>query len=374
MNITDEKLAKLDKEYSGYIKGDQVTQFFEDFEIPFASGHWCAGEFADRFAGGGYNTDRPDFDPGVPAQIARVAQAGIKGIEFHNDVFLNEKDEVEDARIKEIKDLCQTHGLTPTNMNTNLWTNPKWKLGSVTHPDSKIRHDALAVALQCVDIAKAVGCSSVALWPGADGWDYNFQANYGKLIDRFIEAAIEINKKAKANGLRFGIEAKPHEPREGCIVINTTPKAVLVAKTVNEECGGDNMGVAIDYGHEQMYANEPADAIYTAVHFGVPVVNFHVNTAKLHSNDEDRIAGTGDIWRQTDFCYAAIDTGYSGWFGLDQFTYRMEQVKAMELSKELFANTMKKALRIYAVRDKLEEAQATGDAGNTIEVVKEIML
>jgi xylose isomerase len=259
-------------------------------------------------------------------------------------------------------------------MNTNLWTHPKWKLGGVSNPDPAIRRDALAVALQCVDIAQEVGCMSVALWPGSDGWDYNFEANYGKLLDRFIQACIEINRKAMSKGLRFGIEAKLHEPREGNIVICTTHKATLVAREVNEVCGGRNMGVAIDYGHEQMYGNEPADAVYTALRFGVPVVNFHVNTAKLHSNDEDRVTGTGDIWRLTDFCYAAIDTGYPGWFGEDQFTYRMEQVKAMALSKELFANAMKKALRIYAIRDQLEAAQATGDAGRTIDVVKEIIL
>jgi len=75
-----------------------------------------------------------------------------------------------------------------------------------------------------------------------------------------------------------------------------------------------------------------------------------------------------------DFCYAAIDTGYDGWFGEDQFTYRMDPVKAMSLSRELFGNLMKKALLIYARREKLREAQATGDAGRTIDVVKDILI
>ena len=94
------------------------------------------------------------------------------------------------------------------------------------------------------------------------------------------------------------------------------------------------------------------------------------NNAKLHSNDEDRIAGTGDIWRLADFCYAAIDTGYDGWFGEDQFTYRTDPIKSMALSRELFGNVMKKALLIYAIRNKLEKAQSTGDAVAAIELVK----
>jgi xylose isomerase len=198
--------------------------------------------------------------------------------------------------------------------------------------------------------------------------------NYGVLFDRFVEGCIAINKKAKLLGLKFGIEAKLHEPREGNMVVPTTHMAMLVAKTVNGECGGDNMGVAIDYGHEQMYAVEPASMLYAARKFSVPVVNFHVNDAKLHSNDEDRIAGTGDIWRLADFCYAAIDTGYEGWVGEDQFTYRTDPVKSMALSREFFGNVMKKALLIYTVKGKLEKAQSTGDAARTIEVVKKYIL
>jgi xylose isomerase len=150
--------------------------------------------------------------------------------------------------------------------------------------------------------------------------------------------------------------------------------AALIARLVNEECGGRNMGVAIDYGHEQMYGNEPADNLYTLKRVGVPVVNFHLNNAKTHSNDEDRVTGTGDNWRLTDFCFAAVDTGYQGWFGEDQFTYRMEPVRAMALSMELFANIMKKALLIYANKDKLDKARSTGDAGAVIEVVKKFLV
>ena len=373
MKVDAKRLARLEKEFRGYLKGDKLDAFFDAFAIPFAAGHWCAGDFADRFAPLGYNSNDPKFDSGIIAQIERVAKAGIKGIEFHESVFIDEKRRAVPAKIKEVKDACKHFGLTPTNMNNNLWTDPKWKLGSVTAADRAVRRDALAIALQSIDIAKAVGCKSVALWPGADGWDYNFEVNYGRQLELFVDACIEINKKAKEHGLRFGTEAKLHEPREGNMIVSTSTKAMLVAKTVNEACGGTNMGICIDYGHEQMYGVEPADMVYTAKVMGVPLVNFHINNAKLHSNDEDRCAGTGDNWRQTDFCYAAIDTGYAGWFGEDQFTYRMDAVQAMSLSREMFGNLMKKALMIYERRDALKKAQATGDAGQTIDVVKEIL-
>lgn len=374
MRISTESLKKLDKEYSGYLDGERLNRFFDEFEIDFAAGHWCAGDFCDRFAPLGYNSDNPDFSSDIVSQIERVAKAGIKGIEFHEVLFIDKNYKMDSSVIERVKEALTKYRVVPTNMNTNLFSDPKWKLGGITNPDKNIREDALNVALQGVEIAKEVGCSSAALWPGSDGWDYNFEVNYGKLLDRFIEGCIAINKKAKELGLKFGVEAKLHEPREGNMIISTAHKAALVAKAVNEECGGTNMGVAIDYGHEQMYANEPADSLYTLKRFGVPIVNFHVNNAKLHSNDEDRIAGTGDIWRLADFCYAAIDTDYRGWFGEDQFTYRTDPVKSMALSRELFGNAMKKALAIYAVKDKLEEAQSTGDAIAAIEVVKKYLM
>ena len=46
----------------------------------------------------------------------------------------------------------------------------------------------------------------------------------------------------------------------------------------------------------------------------------------------------------------------------------------MSLSREFFANVMKRALQIYARRDELKKAQSTGDAASTIEVVKKYLV
>ncbi len=374
MKINESNLAKLDKEYAGYLRGDAVEAFLDDFGINFSAGHWCAGDFCDRFAAGGYNSDEPAMPSDILSQIERVAEAGMKGIELQSHLFLDEGFERDSAAIDSVKKALGGYDLVPTNMGTTLFDRPKWKFGGITNPDAAIREEAINVALLTIDIAKGLGCSSVSLWPGADGWDYNFQVDYNLLLDRFVEGCVRINREAAGAGLRFGIEAKLHEPREGNMVVPTTHFAALVAKAVNEECGGGNMGVAIDYGHEQMYAVEPSFTVYAVTKLGAPVLNIHVNSAKLHSNDEDRIAGTGDNWRFAEFLYATIDTGYEGWFSLDQFTYRMEPVKAMNLSRELFVNVMKKALLIYSVREKLARAQATGDAGKTIDVVKKFLI
>jgi len=371
MRVTRELLSKLETEYKGYLEGERLDRFFEDFDVKFAAGHWAAGDFLDRFATKGY---WPELDSSIEAQIKRVAEAGIKGIEFHDVLFLDENLKVVEDRVVVVKELLEKYGLTPTTMNVNMFTDPKWKLGSVTHPLKEVREKALEELLQAADIAKALGCQAFSFWPGQDGWDYNLEVNYGRQFEWFLEACRQAARRAKELGLKFGIEAKLKEPKEGNMVIPTTHIAGWIAYTINQELGGKYMGVTIDYGHEQMYAVEPAYTVYVLDKMGVPIANFHINTAKLHSNDEDRVFGTGDIWRFVDYLYAAIDVGYEGWFAEDQFTYRMDPTKAMALSKELFGNLMKKALLIYARKEELEEARSKGDQAAVMDIVKRIIL
>ncbi len=373
MKLDEVNGPKLEGEYAGYLEGATVDAFLRDFEIRFAAGHWCAGEFFDRFCTVGYNSNREDFQDTIFDQIRRVAEAGIEGIEFHDTVFLDEQGAKDARRMSEVSEALRRHGLVPTNMNFMTWGHPKYKFGAVTHPDEGVRKMAREQIHLGIDIAREMGCSSAGLWPGSDGWDYHFEVDYAQRLRWFIDACTEFAEHAHRVGLKFGTEPKVKEPREMNMITNTVAKAACVCMEVNRNLGGPRMGVAIDYGHEQMYGNTPAESLYFLQTVGVPIANFHLNASKYNSNDEDRIAGTDDMWRMVEFCYAAIDTGYDGWFGEDQFTYRTEQVASMALSRELFANSMKKALRIYARKGELSRAQATGDAMNTLHLVKKIL-
>lgn len=373
MDVSSTSLALLDTTYDGYLEGPLVDQLLTEFGIKFAAGHWCAGEFFDRFAPGGYNANVPGFDGSEEAQIKRIARAGIKGIEWHDMVFLNKDGSRNQGRIAAILAAMNESKLVPTNMNFNVWSDPVYKWGSVTNPDAGIRQRAKDQIKAGIEIAKEIGCESCGLWPGSDGWDYHFEVDYGQRLRWFIDACTEFASHCDDLGLMFGTEPKQKEPREMNMITNTVAKAACVCVEVNRTLGKPVMGVAIDYGHEQMVGNTPADSLYLLKTIGVPIANFHINGAKYNSNDEDRIAGTDDIWRLVEFCYAAIDTGYGGWFGEDQFTYRTEQTVSMRLSMEFFANCMKKALKIYAQKPALQKAQMTGDAIETIQLVKRVI-
>ncbi len=372
MHITPDKLAQLETKYSGYLEGAEVDALIRDFGIKFAAGHWAAGEFFDRFCPVGYNSNT-NFDNSIHAQIERVAKAGIEGIEFHDVVFMDKAGSRDESVVKAVHESLRKHGVKPTNMNFNTWTDPKFKFGGISHPDAGMRKVALEQIMVGVDIGRDLGCGSCGLWPGSDGWDYHFEVDYGKRLKWFIDGCTQIAEHCDRHGLAFGTEPKQKEPREGNMITNTVAKAAGVCTEVNRNLGRPFMGVCIDYGHEQMVGNTPAESLYYLNAVNVPIANFHINGAKFNRNDEDRIAGTDDIWRLVEFCYAAIDTGYDKWFGEDQFTYRTDQVESMALTREFFANCMKKALRIYARKAELSKAQDTGDAARTIQLVKRII-
>lgn len=201
MRVNADNLALLSSDYANYLEGDAVDAFFATYGINFSAGHWCAGGFSDRFCRS-YLED--PLDESAVGQIARVAAAGIKGVELNNEMFLDDRLQIDEDRIRAVRDALKQHDLTATNMNTNIWTRARYRMGGITNPDPARRRDALDYCLQTVELAKRLDCPSVQLWPGSDGWDYHFEVNYGRQLDWFIDGCVEIARKAHSYGLRFG--------------------------------------------------------------------------------------------------------------------------------------------------------------------------
>ena len=162
MKVTAAALKKLENTYKGYLEGEIIDRFFTDFQISFAAGLWAAGSFNDRFVGTGYN---PGLDDDLVAKMGSVTKAGIKGCEFHDSQFISTSLVVDKNKIAQIKAALKKYKLTPTNMNTDLFSDAKWKLGGITNANKSIREEALQFALMGCDVAKEIGCSTVALWP-----------------------------------------------------------------------------------------------------------------------------------------------------------------------------------------------------------------
>ncbi|MEM0371555.1 MAG: sugar phosphate isomerase/epimerase family protein [Ignisphaera sp.] len=362
-------LNRLD-EFKGFLEGETVDRFLETFDIRFGSGTWAAGGFSDRFMVRGYF---PDLGSDIISRLERIRIAGIKMFVPINVELLNENLEVRWETVDAVVEYTKKYNMMAVALAVDLSGIPKFRLGSITNPDPLLRKKSISILLNSIEIAKKLGTDVISFWPGQDGWDYSFEINYGKMLKMFIDNLKLVVEEAMAKGFRFCIEAKLKEPKEGNIIIPTTHVAIAIAKKINDELGKSVVGITIDYGHELMYAVEPAYTVYLAKLFDVPLLSIHINTAKTHSNDEDRVVGTGDLWQFVDFLYATIDTGFDGPYILDQFTYRMDPVDGLRLSKEFFANSMKKALEIYRHRDVLEKTRDTGDQVKVLDLIKKII-
>ena len=366
-----DSIGEMLSKFEGFIEGSRVDEFFKEFGVKFGAGTWSTGDFSDRFNPSGYF---PNLPRDLKSRLSRIKEAGIEGATLINVQFMKPNHEADWNMVEEVKSYMEELGLKPAGFALDISGIPMWKLGSITNPDKQLREKALSILLEGLEMAKKIGADVASLWPGQDGWDYSLEVNYGRRLGWLYEGCVTLAKRARELGVKFALEAKLKEPKEGNIIAPTSHFSMLLARAVNEELGAKAMGITIDYGHEVMYAVEPAFTVYAAKRFDVPIAGFHINTAKTHSNDEDRIVGTGDLWMFVDFLYAAIDTGYDGWMVLDQFSYRMNPVEALRLSKELFANLYKKALTLYSAKEKFESIRDTGDQAKIVHYLKRLML
>jgi L-rhamnose isomerase/sugar isomerase len=95
-------------------------------------------------------------------------------------------------------------------INSNVFQDDDYKLGSVTNPDPRIRRKATDHLLECVDIMDATGSQDLKLW-FSDGTNYPGQDDLWDRQDRLAEALKEVYERLGDNQ-RMLLEYKLFEP------------------------------------------------------------------------------------------------------------------------------------------------------------------
>ena len=81
----------------------------------------------------------------------------------------------------------EARGLSVGAVNPNLFQDPDYKLGSVTHPDARVREKAVGHLLECLGIAAELGSTAQSLW-FADGTNYPGQDDLRERRQRLVDA------------------------------------------------------------------------------------------------------------------------------------------------------------------------------------------
>jgi len=277
---------------------------------------------------------------------------GLDGLELVGNWHVN------DENIGDVAKMFADRGLEICMLVPDLWTQAKWGKGSLAAPDAGTRRAAIDEVKKVMDWAAELGCPFVDVWPGQDGFDYSFQADYVEaykwLGDGLAECAAHNDK------VRILVEYKPKEPRTRCFV-DSAAKVLLLLQDL------DAVGVLLDVGHSMQGEENVAEAA-ALLHSRGKLDYVHLND-NYRSWDDDMMVGSVHLVMYLELVYWLKRLGYDGWLTLDIFPYREDGVQAAIQCKkwmEAFYSSVEK-LGMAAFDGVIKEA----DACKASEVVRQ---
>lgn len=223
--------------------------------------------------------------------------------------------------IDTVKQCLQDTGLKLVSIVPDHFTESRWRQGSFSSTDPTIRQQAVTETRRAMDLAAELNCDLVTVWPGQDGYDYQFQADYLSEREAFVEGIRSACRHRP--DIRVSLEYKIKEPRTHSY-LSTVGTAILTANEVAEP----NCGVVLDFGHALMGYENPAESVALLKRYGDRLMHIHIND-NYASWDDDMIVGTVHTLGYLEFFYWLRRTGYDGWITIDQFPYREDGQQAV---------------------------------------------
>jgi L-rhamnose isomerase/sugar isomerase len=264
-------------------------------------------------------------------------------------------DRVEDW--DELGTFAEEQGVRIGAVNPNLFQEDDYRLGSLCHPDERVRRQALAHCLECVEIAARVGSTIVSLWL-PDGTNYPGQDDLRGRFRRLV-AALESLYSALPDGMRLLVEYKFFEPAFYTMDLPDWGTSALVCRKL-----GPQAEVLVDTGHHPQGTN--IEQIVAVLLEEGLLGGFHFNNRKYA--DDDLIAGAIDPFElfriMSEIAGARRDPATAATaeriaFMVDQAHNVEGKVDAMIQSVVNIQTAYAKALLVD--RAHLAEAQAAGD-------------
>ena len=86
---------------------------------------------------------------------------------------------------------AEDRGIRIGTINSNVFQDDDYKLGSLTNPDERVRAKAIAHHLECIDIMRATGAPALKIWL-PDGTNYPGQDSIRERQDRLADSLSQI--------------------------------------------------------------------------------------------------------------------------------------------------------------------------------------
>jgi L-rhamnose isomerase / sugar isomerase len=133
-------------------------------------------------------------------------------------------------------------GVSIGAINSNLFQDDDYRLGSLTHPEKSVRDKAIAHHAQCIDVMRATGSTDLKLWL-PDGTNYAGQDDLRGRQDRLADSLQQIYAQLDP-GMRLLLEYKFYEPYFYAMDIPDWGTSLLHCLAL-----GDQATVVLDTGH-----------------------------------------------------------------------------------------------------------------------------
>jgi sugar phosphate isomerase/epimerase len=301
------------------------------------------GNTCDRFLPTGYKDAVPKRD--MIRQAAGIP--GIQGIELVGTWDITE------TNAREVHGWLKESGLTCVSIIPDLFSQRRWGNGSFSAKDPKIRQQALEETRAVSRIARELGCPLINLWLGQDGYDYPLTADYRDQRKMLMEGIRTV--AAEFSDLRFALEYKMKEPRTHSFQARAADTLLMALET-----GLDNVGVCIDVGHALLASENVAESAVLLQHHGERLFHMHFND-NYRTWDDDMIVGSLHLVEYLELLFWLSETGYEGWYSMDQYPYREDGAAAVRESVA-FLREIEKLLtqeRSGQIRDLIAKGDAT---------------
>ncbi len=188
-------------------------------------------------------------------------------------------DQVDDYRA--LRDHAEREGISIGAINPNLFQEDEYKLGSVTHPDARVRRQAVQHMLDCIVVMRETGSDILSLW-FADGTNYPGQDDIRRRR-QYLRETLEEVYAALPEGSRMLIEYKFFEPAFWHTDLADWGTAALLARGL-----GPQAQVLVDTGHHAQGTN--VAAIVAGLLAEGLLGGFHFNDRQYA--DDDLIVGS----------------------------------------------------------------------------------
>lgn len=295
-----------------------------------------------------------------PSSIEMLKRAGeidgISGIELVGTW------DIRPDNVNEMKKNLDDMNLECVSIIPDLFADKIWRFGSISAKETAVRQKAMNYLRNMCNIARKMECKIINIWPGQDGYDYLFQANYlderAWLVENIATLAQEFPD------LKFALEYKAKEPRTHSYLARMADTLLVC---IQSAC--DNVGVTIDTGHAFLGGENVAESIVLAKQAGNRLFHMHFND-NYKNWDDDMIVGSIHTIDYLEMLYWLDECAYEGWLSMDQYPYREDAVGAIS---ESISWLKKFDDMVIKNRSELKRTIASGDAVTASRLLRSVI-